>query len=96
MCLGTVDGEILDKGLKSAKPEEKPAGRRDAKPRRDGDRPPKRNRNQDDNRNRREDFGKAEAKPQVNPRVRKAPKEAPVPKAAVEETAPAKTEGGEE
>ena len=62
-------GEILDKGLKSAVPEEK-ENRRDRKkgdrrPRRDGERRPRR----DDRRN-----DRAEAPKAVNPRVRKTPK----------------------
>jgi len=97
-------GEILDKGLKSTKPEEKPAGRREGKdgdrrqkrddrPRRDGDR----TKREGDNRGRRDDrFAKPEAAPAVNPRVRKAPKEAPAPKAAAPEAVEAVKEGGEE
>jgi len=67
-------GEILDKGLKSAIPEEKKEGRGgkrrrdDRRGRRDGERRPRR----DDRRNER-----AEAPKAVNPRVRKAPKEEP-------------------
>ncbi len=78
-------GEILDKGLKSAVPEEKKEGRGgkrrrdDRRGRRDGERRPRR----DDRRNSREEAPKA-----VNPRVRKAPKEEP-PKAAEEAQAPA-------
>ena len=97
-------GEILEKGLKSARPEERPAGRRDdRRPRRDGDRPPRRNTRRDgdnrDNRNRRDgDFGRAEAAPAVNPRVRKAPKADPAPKVAPVEApvAEAVKEGGDE
>ena len=69
-------GEILDKGLKSAIPEEKKEGRGgkrrrdDRRGRRDGERRPRR----DDRRNER-----AEAPKAVNPRVRKAPKEEPKP-----------------
>ena len=97
-------GEILDKGLKSAKPEEKPAGRREGKdgdrrqkrddrPRRDGDRP----RREGDNRGRRDDrYAKPEAAPAINPRTRKAPKEVPAPKAAAPEAVEAVKEGGEE
>ena len=72
-------GEILDKGLKSAVPEEK-EGRRDGKkrgdrrPRRDGDRRPRRN-----DRNERNEIPKA-----ANIRVRKAPV-AEAPEAQVEE-----------
>jgi len=78
-------GEILDKGLKSAIPEEKKEGRGgkrrrdDRRGRRDGERRPRR----DDRRNSREEAPKA-----VNPRVRKVPKEEP-PKAAEEAQAPA-------
>ena len=66
-------GEILDKGLKSAVPEEKKERkgsrrRDDRRGRRDGERRPRR----DDRRNER-----AEAPKAVNPRVRKAPKEEP-------------------
>ena len=91
-------GEILDKGLKSSRPEEKPAGRRegDRRPRRDGDRPAKRPRRDDDNRNRRDDFEKADVKPQVNPRVRRAPKETPAQAAPVEAKTPSEQEGGDE
>ena len=72
-------GEILDKGLKSAVPEEK-EGRRDGKkrgdrrPRRDGDRRPRRN-----DRNERNEIPKA-----ANIRVRKSPV-AEAPEAQVEE-----------
>ena len=72
-------GEILDKGLKSAVPEEK-EGRRygkkrcDRRPRRDGDRRPRRN-----DRNERNEIPKA-----ANIRVRKAPV-AEAPEAQVEE-----------
>ena len=72
-------GEILDKGQKSAVPEEK-EGRRDGKkrgdrrPRRDGDRRPRRN-----DRNERNEIPKA-----ANIRVRKAPV-AEAPEAQVEE-----------
>ena len=70
-------GEILDKGLKSAVPEEK-EGRRDRRKgdrrqRRDGERRPRR----DDRRNER-----AEAPKAVNPRVRKTPKVDPAEEAA--------------
>ena len=66
-------GEILDKGLKSAVPEEpkrEKRGKRDGerRPRRDGERRPRR----DDRRNE-----KAEAPKAVNPRVRKTPKVEP-------------------
>lgn len=92
-------GEILDKGLQSARPEEKPAGRRDGdrKPRRDNDRNNRRNKRDGDNRGRRDDrFAKPELAPAVNPRVRKAPKatEAPTPAPAPEQEIV--KEGGEE
>ncbi len=92
-------GEILDKGLQSARPEEKPAGRRDGdrKPRRDNDRNNRRNKRDGDNRGRRDDrFAKPELAPAVNPRVRKAPKatEAPAPAPAPEQEIV--KEGGEE
>ena len=66
-------GEILDKGLKSAVPEEQKRDKRGRKegerrPRRDGERRPRR----DDRRNER-----AEAPKAVNPRVRKTPKVEP-------------------
>ena len=66
-------GEILDKGLKTAVPEETKRdkrGRRDGerRPRRDGERRPRR----DDRRN-----DRAEAPKAVNPRVRKTPKVEP-------------------
>ncbi len=72
-------GEILDKGLKSPIPEERPERRGDRKPRRDGDRPrrdgdrPRRDRRDD---RRRGDA--PEAPKAVNPRVRKTPKQEPV------------------
>ena len=81
-------GEILDKGLKSAVPEEQKRdkrGRRDGerRPRRDGERRPR----SDDRRNER-----AEAPKAVNPRVRKTPKPEPqVEEAKVEAEAPAET-----
>ena len=92
-------GEILDKGLQSARPEEKPAGRRDGdrKPRRDNERNNRRNKRDGDNRGRRDDrFAKPELAPAVNPRVRKAPKatEAPAPAPAPEQEIV--KEGGEE
>ncbi|MCR5482548.1 MAG: 30S ribosomal protein S3 [Clostridia bacterium] len=87
-------GEILDKVLKSALPEEKPerGGRGDRKrrdgdrPRRDGDRP-----RRDDRRN----NAASEAPKAVNPRVRKTPKVAPAPQveeSQVEAEAPAAAE----
>lgn len=70
-------GEILDKGLKSAVPEEKNDRRDrrkgDRRQRREGDRRPRR----DDRRNER-----AEAPKAVNPRVRKTPKVDPAEEAA--------------
>lgn len=73
-------GEILEKGLKSAIPEEKPENRGD---RRRNDRP---RRDRDDNRGRRDDRrgprneNKPEEKRAENPRKRKpAPKAAPAP-----------------
>lgn len=94
-------GEILDKGLQSARPEEKPAGRRDGdrKPRRDNDRNNRRNKRDGDNRGRRDDrFAKPELAPAVNPRVRKAPKatEAPAPAPAPAPEQEIVKEGGEE
>lgn len=92
-------GEILDKGLKSPIPEERPERRGDRKPRRDGDRPrrdgdrPRREGRRDDRRR-----GDApEAPKAVNPRVRKTPKQEPVKEepqveAVAAETAEAPTE----
>lgn len=86
-------GEILDKGLKSAAPEEK-TGRRDRKkgerrPRRDGERRPRR----DDRRSDRPEAPKA-----VNPRVRKTPKAEPaqVEEAQVETVTEAAAESSAE
>jgi len=65
-------GEILDKGLVSAVPEEKQERREGRKPRKDGDRP-----RRDGDRPRREDRRRNEANEApkaVNPRVRKTPK----------------------
>ncbi len=90
------NGEILDKGLKSAKPEEKPAGRKDAerRPKKDYDRS-KKPRKDGDNRGRRDDrFGRPELAPAVNPRAKRAPK-AEVPAAKTPEKEVVK-EGGEE
>lgn len=90
-------GEILDKGLKSAVPEE--TGRKDGKRnRRDGDR---RQRRDGDNRRRndRRRDDKPELPKAVNPRVRKAPKKDPAPAANVEEaqaTAPTEAAATEE
>ncbi|MCL1808779.1 MAG: 30S ribosomal protein S3 [Clostridiales bacterium] len=80
-------GEILDKGLKSAVPEDRNEGRPprrdgDRKPRRDGDRPPRRD-NRDGDRPPRRDRdrdmrdGRAELPRAVNPRMKRAPKAAP-------------------
>ncbi|MDR2770881.1 MAG: 30S ribosomal protein S3 [Clostridiales Family XIII bacterium] len=91
-------GEILEKGLKSPIPEEKPrdAGRRndrpdrgDRRPRRDGDRPRgDRPRRDGDRRNNARD-GRPELPRAINPRTRKAPpKPAPAP-APAEASAPA-------
>ena len=87
-------GEILDKGLKSAVPEEKPERRGDRKPRRDGDRPrrdgdrPRRDGDRTERRGRRGDA--PEAPKAVNPRVRKTPKVEPV-KEEPQVEAPAET-----
>ncbi len=87
-------GEILDKGLKSAIPEEKadrrdrdgrkPRRDRDGRGRRDGDRP-----RRDGDRPRRDRDARDEAPKAVNPRVRKTPKAAPVVEEAQVEAAPA-------
>ena len=75
-------GEILDKGLKSAVPEDKPERRGDRKPRREGERPerrgdrPRRDGDRTERRGRRGDA--PEAPKAVNPRVRKTPKVEPV------------------
>lgn len=75
-------GEILDKGLKSSVPEEKPERRGDRKPRREGERPrrdgdrPRRDGDRTERRGRRGDA--PEAPKAVNPRVRKTPKVEPV------------------
>ena len=87
-------GEILDKGLKSAIPEDKPERRGDRKPRRDGDRPrrdgdrPRRDGDRTERRGRRGDA--PEAPKAVNPRVRKTPKVEPV-KEEPQVEAPAET-----
>lgn len=77
-------GEILDKGLKTAIPEEKPqrGSRRDGdrKPRRDGDRRDSRRTGGRDQKN---ELPKA-----VNPRARKAPKTVEAPKVEVEQAEP--------
>lgn len=93
-------GEILDKGLKSALPTEKPerGNRKDGerKPRRDNDRP--RRDNDRPRRDSRKDFA-SEAPKAINPRVRKTPKLAPAAEPQIEESqvqavaeAPAETE----
>ena len=87
-------GEILDKGLKSAVPEDKPERRGDRKVRRDGDRPrrdgdrPRRDGDRTERRGRRGDA--PEAPKAVNPRVRKTPKVEPV-KEEPQVEAPAET-----
>jgi small subunit ribosomal protein S3 len=87
-------GEILDKGLKSAVPEDKPERRGDRKPRRDGERPrrdgdrPRRDGDRTERRGRRGDA--PEAPKAVNPRVRKTPKVEPV-KEEPQVEAPAET-----
>jgi small subunit ribosomal protein S3 len=79
-------GEILEKGLKSAMPEERPEGRRgdrpdrDRRPRRDGDRPrgdrpPRRDSNRRNPRDARPEISRAK-----NPRMKKSPpRPAPAP-----------------
>ena len=89
-------GEILDKGLKSARPEEKPAGRKETerRPKKEYDRS-KKPRKDGDNRGRRDDrFGRPELAPSVNPRAKKAPK----PEAVAAKTPEKEVvkEGGEE
>ena len=78
-------GEILDKGLQSAIPEETSDGRPprrdfDRKPRKDGDRPPRRDRDGDRPQRRDRDGDRRGMKPEapkaVNPRTRKAPPKA--------------------
>ncbi len=64
-------GEILDKGLKSAVPEEK-REKRERRPKKDGER--RERRNGGDRRERRERSDRQEAPKAVNPRVRKTPK----------------------
>ena len=87
-------GEILDKGLKSAVPEDKPERRGDRKPRREGERPerrgdrPRRDGDRTERRGRRGDA--PEAPKAVNPRVRKTPKVEPV-KEEPQVEAPAET-----
>ena len=91
-------GEILDKGLQSAVPDEKTDGRPirrdgDRRPRRDGDRPPRRDgdrpRRDGDRRDSRD--ARPEAPRAVNPRLRKAPKAQPAPPEAVSEPVEAAT-----
>ena len=87
-------GEILDKGLQSALPEDKPQEGRpprrdgDRRPRRDGDRPPRKDGDRPPRRDgdsRRDSRGGRDAAPEapkaINPRIRK---EVPKPKAAPE------------
>ena len=71
-------GEILDKGLKPAAPEEKKEGRGQRGKRRDGERRPRRD---GERRPRRDDRRgeRAEAPKAVNPRKRNTPKEEPKP-----------------
>ncbi len=69
-------GEILDKGLKSAVPEEK-REKRERRPRKDGERRERRNGERRERRDR-NDRSK-EAPKAVNPRVRKTPKVEPAP-----------------
>ncbi len=64
-------GEILDKGLKSAVPEEK-REKRERRPKKDGER--RERRNGGDRRERRERSDRQEAPKAINPRVRKTPK----------------------
>ena len=64
-------GEILDKGLKSAVPEEK-REKRERRPKKDGER--RERRNGGERRERRERGDRQEAPKAVNPRVRKTPK----------------------
>ncbi len=70
-------GEILDKGLKSAVPEEK-REKRERRPRKDGERRERRNGGERRERRDRNDRSK-EAPKAVNPRVRKTPKVEPAP-----------------
>ena len=64
-------GEILDKGLKSAVPEEK-REKRERRPKKDGER--RERRNNGERRDRRDRNDRPEAPKAVNPRVRKTPK----------------------
>ena len=64
-------GEILDKGLKSAVPEEK-REKRERRPKKDGER--RERRNNGERRDRRDRGDRQDAPKAVNPRVRKTPK----------------------
>ena len=85
-------GEVLDKGLKSALPEEKREKKGDKRQRRDGDR--RRDGGRSDRRDskRTDRFQKEEA-PKATPRIRKTPKPAPVvePQQEAEAEAPMET-----
>ncbi len=85
-------GEILEKGLKSPIPEDKPERggdrrRNDNRPRRDGDNRPRRDgdRPRRDDRNGSRGDSRAEAPRAVNPRTRTKPAAAPAPAPQVEE-----------
>lgn len=84
-------GEILEKGLKSAIPEDKPERggdrrRNDNRPRRDGDRPRRDgDRPRRDDRNGSRGDSRTEAPKAVNPRTRTKPAAAPAPAPQVEE-----------
>ena len=79
-------GEILDKGLKSAVPEEKQERRGERRGKKDGERRGNReDRRRDDRRGGRDRDQKAEAPKAVNPRVRKTPKVEAVAEPQVEE-----------
>jgi ribosomal protein S3, bacterial type len=82
-------GEILEKGLKSPIPEDKPERgdrRRNDRPRRDGDNRPRRDgdRPRRDDRNGSRGDGKPEAPRAVNPRMPRTPKPAAAPAPQVE------------
>ena len=79
-------GEILDKGLKSAIPDEKPQ----RGPRRDGERRPRRDRDGGprDNRSAGGRGGRDELPKSVNPRVRKTPKPVAAPQVEAEQAEP--------
>jgi small subunit ribosomal protein S3 len=95
-------GEILDKGLQSAIPEEKqqegrpPRREGDRRPRRDGDRPPRKDGDRPPRRDgdsRRDSRGGRDAAPEapraVNPRTRKeVPKPKPAPESEIMEEKP--------